>query len=212
MPGKKKLYRDWHTETKWHTKTTFCTSIFHSVMGRFERTSISVFSGNFKCLAVWNITYYKHKKTQSLSNSKNLLCHAQKKTIQEIVLTKNLYRDNDTCRVTHLTFRNTVLGNKSTPRSGQLNLSSIAATSTEFGLHAGNTKLNTQYEEWISIILLRIFLYTLWHKPIPSITETVHLNNVIHNLCTESCMQQDEEEDQKWDGWMTCPRTWERWE
>jgi len=30
--------------------------------------------------------------------------------------------------------------------------------------------------------------------------------------CTESCMQQDEKEDQKWDGWMTCPRTWERWE
>jgi hypothetical protein len=23
--------------------------------------------------------------------------------------------------------------------------------------------------------------------------------------CTESCMQQDEEEDQKRDGWMTCP-------
>jgi hypothetical protein len=29
---------------------------------------------------------------------------------------------------------------------------------------------------------------------------------------TESCMQQDEKEDQKWDGWMTCPRIWERWE
>jgi len=30
--------------------------------------------------------------------------------------------------------------------------------------------------------------------------------------CTERCMQQDKEEDKKWDGWMTCPRTWERWE
>jgi len=29
--------------------------------------------------------------------------------------------------------------------------------------------------------------------------------------CMESCIQQDEEEDQKWDGWMTCPWTWERW-
>ena len=25
--------------------------------------------------------------------------------------------------------------------------------------------------------------------------------------CTESCMQQDEEEDQECDGWMTCPWT-----
>jgi len=24
-------------------------------------------------------------------------------------------------------------------------------------------------------------------------------------------MQQDEEKDQKLDGWMTCPWTWERW-
>ena len=28
--------------------------------------------------------------------------------------------------------------------------------------------------------------------------------------CTESCMQQDEEEDQEGDGWMTCPWTGER--
>jgi hypothetical protein len=49
--------------------------------------------------------------------------------------------------VTHLRFRNTVLDNKNIPRSGQLNLSSIAATSTEFGMHAGNTKLGAQYEE-----------------------------------------------------------------
>jgi hypothetical protein len=28
----------------------------------------------------------------------------------------------------------------------------------------------------------------------------------------ENCMQQDAEEDQKGDGWMTCLRTLERWE
>jgi hypothetical protein len=27
----------------------------------------------------------------------------------------------------------------------------------------------------------------------------------------ESYVRQDEEEDQNWDGWMTCPWTWERW-
>ena len=26
------------------------------------------------------------------------------------------------------------------------------------------------------------------------------------------CTREDEDEDQKWDGWMTSPQTWERWE
>jgi len=56
--------------------------------------------------------------------------------------------DNNTCRATHLKFRNTVLDNKNTPsRSGQLKLSPIVETSAKFGPHAGDTKLNTQNEE-----------------------------------------------------------------
>jgi len=43
---------------------------------------------------------------------------------------------------THIRFRNTVLDNKNTPRSGQLNLSLVAATSAKLGLHAGNTELD----------------------------------------------------------------------
>jgi hypothetical protein len=32
------------------------------------------------------------------------------------------------------------------------------------------------------------------------------------SCCMESCMQHDAEGDQIRDGWMTCLRTWERWE
>jgi hypothetical protein len=50
--------------------------------------------------------------------------------------------------MTHLWFRNTVLGNKNThSRSGLLNLSCGVATLAQFGSYAGNVKFNTINEE-----------------------------------------------------------------
>lgn len=91
--------------------------------------------------------YCKHKKTQTLFNSKDLVISGTKKTIQETVIKKNLNHDTNTCGMTHFWFRNTVDNKNTYSRSGRLNLSRGAATSAKFGSHAGNTKFNTQNEE-----------------------------------------------------------------
>jgi hypothetical protein len=49
-------------ETERHTKTTFCTRMFHGIMGRFKRTSRSVFLNTRILWSIRNVTYYKHKK------------------------------------------------------------------------------------------------------------------------------------------------------
>jgi len=81
MPAKEKLYRYWHTETKWHTKK------LHSALPCFTVTwkglkgllyqffwKLYVPCGLSETLQITNI-----KKTQSLSNSKNLLMSCTEK-------------------------------------------------------------------------------------------------------------------------------------
>ena len=86
------------------------------------------------------------KRHKHFLTAKIQVFEAQKKTIQETVIKKNLNHDTNTCGMTHFWFRNTVDNKNTYSRSGRLNLSRGAATSAKFGSHAGNTKFNTQNE------------------------------------------------------------------
>jgi len=105
---------------------------------------------NFICQRFGTLSVLKHRHIkfrrrgttqEKAHNSKNLFMSYTEKIKQEIVLKKNLNLDNNTCRATHLRFRNTVLDNKNTrSRSGQFKFSPVAETSAKFGLPAENTQ------------------------------------------------------------------------